>query len=296
MINANWLNTFVTLVDTGHFTKTAEKLFMTQPGVSQHINKLEKACRHPLIQRDKKRFELTEQGRLVYQYAKALNESEQKLLENLAFDNPYAGKCTIACSGALALLLYPELLERQVKHQELRVNLKAAPNHQILAEIQTGQIDVGIVTHLPDPSLFDIEAIGVEQLCLVLPKSEKPGESLDADALMKLGLINHPDAKHYLSIYFGQNQDTNFKGLNITDIPETGYVNQISQILEPVARGLGFTILPKSAVDSFISVNKLEIYQSQKPVLEKLYKVTKRNRQLPARFDVISEVLANLLS
>ena len=43
MFNPVWLNTFVTLVNTGHFTKTAEKLFMTQPGVSQHINKLENA-------------------------------------------------------------------------------------------------------------------------------------------------------------------------------------------------------------------------------------------------------------
>jgi DNA-binding transcriptional LysR family regulator len=44
MLNPNWLKTFVTLIDTGHFTKTAEKLFMTQPGVSQHINKLENSC------------------------------------------------------------------------------------------------------------------------------------------------------------------------------------------------------------------------------------------------------------
>ena len=54
MLNPNWLKTFVTLIDTGHFTKTAEKLFMTEPGVSQHISKLEKACGHALIHRDRK--------------------------------------------------------------------------------------------------------------------------------------------------------------------------------------------------------------------------------------------------
>ena len=37
MLNPVWLETFITLVDTGHFTQTAEKLHMTQPGVSQHI-------------------------------------------------------------------------------------------------------------------------------------------------------------------------------------------------------------------------------------------------------------------
>ncbi|MRY60822.1 LysR family transcriptional regulator, partial [Parabacteroides distasonis] len=43
MINPLWLNTFKTLVEVGHFTQTAEKLYMTQPGVSQHIKKLEQA-------------------------------------------------------------------------------------------------------------------------------------------------------------------------------------------------------------------------------------------------------------
>ena len=41
MINPTWLNTFCTLVEVNHFTQTAERLFMTQSGVSQHIKKLE---------------------------------------------------------------------------------------------------------------------------------------------------------------------------------------------------------------------------------------------------------------
>ena len=66
MLNPIWLNTFKTLVDVGHFTKTAELLHMTQPGVSQHINKLEAACGYPLIKRFNKKFELTIYGRKVY--------------------------------------------------------------------------------------------------------------------------------------------------------------------------------------------------------------------------------------
>ncbi|MEF2276636.1 LysR family transcriptional regulator, partial [Pseudomonas aeruginosa] len=33
MLNPVWLHTFKTLIEVGHFTQTAEKLFMTQPGV-----------------------------------------------------------------------------------------------------------------------------------------------------------------------------------------------------------------------------------------------------------------------
>ncbi|WP_350608878.1 LysR family transcriptional regulator, partial [Pseudoalteromonas sp. AC40-MNA-CIBAN-0181] len=37
MINITWLRTFCTLFEVGHFTRTAERLHMTQSGVSQHI-------------------------------------------------------------------------------------------------------------------------------------------------------------------------------------------------------------------------------------------------------------------
>ncbi|ABZ77187.1 transcriptional regulator, LysR family [Shewanella halifaxensis HAW-EB4] len=42
---------------------------MTQPGVSQQIQKLEQACGHSLITRLNKQFEITEQGQQVYQCA-----------------------------------------------------------------------------------------------------------------------------------------------------------------------------------------------------------------------------------
>jgi len=292
MLNPNWLKTFVTLVDTGHFTKSAEKLFMTQPGVSQHISKLEKVCGHALIQRDKKSFDLTEQGFLVYQYAKQLVKNEYELLEQLDFDNPFSGDCKLACSGALALTIYPKLLGIQAQHSHLIVQLKAAPNHQILNEIQNGVIDLGIVTDIPNNSPFDVQEIGREQLCLVLPANTET-EGVDGDLLTKLGLVEHPDAKHYLSLYFAQNQESCFTHLNIEQMHVTGYVNQISQILEPVAKGLGFTVLPKSAVDSFKEPLLLKVFKPQKPVIEILYMVKKRNRVLPARFEVVNSILQN---
>jgi len=294
MLNPTWLNTFVTLVDMGHFTKAAKKLFMTQPGVSQHISKLEKACGHSLIRREKKSFEVTEQGRLVYQYAEQLVKNEQGLMEQLAFDDPFAGNCTLACSGALALMLYPILLNLQVQYPQLVVKLKAAPNHQILNEINTGIIDLGIITDMPSYSLFDITELGREQLCLVLP-SNVDTSSYNENLLTELGLIAHPDAEHYLAIYFAQSQELNFTHLSIKEIPVTGYVNQINQILDPVAKGLGFTMLPKSAVDSFHEPKKLKIFSPKKPVMQTLYIVKKRNRALPARFEIVKSLLLKQL-
>jgi len=295
LLNPIWLNTFATLIDTGHFTQTAEKLFMTQPGVTQHINKLEQACGYALIDRQKKRFEITEQGRLVYQYAMQLRKNEQQLIEQLAFDNPYAGQCSIACSGALVLSLYPPLLSLQVKHPDLVIKLIAAPNHQIIDDIQQGKIDVGIVTDAANASLFDVREIGFEELCLVMPAGVNAAQN-KADLVNQLGLIGHPDAQHYLSLYCSTCQEPALKQLNIADITLKGFVNQISQILQPVAQGLGFTVLPKSVIDSFDRPQLLQLLKPAQPVVETLYLLKKKNRTLAARFDLILDKIEQVMA
>lgn len=289
VLNPKWLTTFVALVDIGHFTQTADKLCMTQPGVSQHISKLEQVCGHQLIIREKKSIELTERGRLVYDYAKKLLVNEHELFEQLAFDNPFSGHCRIACSGALALQLYPKLLSMQVLHPKLIIELKAAPNSQILNEIQSGNIDLGIITSKTNNGLYTIQELGREQLCLVLPASNKNKSA--EDRLHHLGLINHPDAMHYLSLYVAQSTGAELNQLNIEQIPITGFVNQISQILEPVANGLGFTVLPKSVIESFRDLSLLSILKSSSPAMETLYTVQKRHRVLPKRFEAIKRML-----
>jgi DNA-binding transcriptional LysR family regulator len=288
MLNPTWLNTFKTLVETGHFTETANKLFMTQPGVTQHIQKLEANCGHVLIARDKKRFELTEQGRLVLNYAKEIQAREAGLLEKLSFDDPKLGVCKLACPGALALSLYPQLIELQIKQPRLIIQLEVAPNSNILKGIELGEFDFGIVTNHPEKSLYDSEKIGSEELCLIVPKdSGDKGDILEP--LITLGLIDHPDAKHYLSTYFSLSNVVELAKVNISEIPITGYVNQLAQILIPVSKGLGFTVLPKSAFDSFIDKDLLKIIKPNNKVMEHLLGVKARNRQLPARYKSVIE-------
>ncbi|WMN59476.1 LysR family transcriptional regulator [Pseudoalteromonas xiamenensis] len=290
MLNPIWLQTFVTLVETGHFTQTAEKLFMTQPGVSQHVSKLEQACGHSLIKRDKKSFSVTEQGQLVYEYAVNLVLNEARMREALSYDDPFSGEISIACSGSLALLLYPKLLSLQSKHAKLVMRLKAAPNGQILEEVKQGQVTLGIVTDITHKHWFDVERIGEEELCLIVP--HKADLSLNThELIMQLGLISHPDAEHYVSLYFAQSGVPSLERLHVESIPEVGFVNQIGQILEPITQGIGFTVLPKSALKSFNRKDLLKIIASTQSVKETLFSVTKKNRVLPARYQLVKEVI-----
>ncbi|GAA3933675.1 LysR family transcriptional regulator [Litoribacillus peritrichatus] len=294
MLNPVWLKTFKTLIEVGHFTKTADKLHMTQPGVSQHIQKLEQACKHSLIRRDKKSFEMTEQGRLVYEYANSLDSNEALLMESLSFDDPYSGLCRLSCSGSLALSIYPQLLALQTAHSGLNISLEAAPNYKILEDIKTGAVDQGIVTYIPSPCVFDSEVLAEESLCLILPVAYK-NQVITSSTLKECGLIAHPDADAYFSLYLDNCANDELDRLMIEDIPQTGYINQLSQILLPVAQGLGFTVLPRSAVDAFGRKDDLVIHQPAKQVMETLYLVQKRNKLLPKRYLTLKQAVLESL-
>ena len=66
MINPVLLRSFCTLVEVGHFTRSADRLNMTQSGISQHIRKLEAQLGQDLLIREGKQFTLTDAGQRLY--------------------------------------------------------------------------------------------------------------------------------------------------------------------------------------------------------------------------------------
>ncbi|UYI49231.1 LysR family transcriptional regulator [Vibrio natriegens] len=290
MLNPIWLNTFKTLIDVGHFTKTAEVLHMTQPGVSQHISKLEAACGYPLIKRFNKKFELTTYGKKVYEYSVKHFEEESELLQNLGRDEPFRGRCTIGCSGTFAWLIYPELLSLQAVYPGLSIELEASPNHRILEQIQQGTLDIGLVTKKPNLKYFSSRVVGAEFLALVVPSSADLTLPLK-ELLTGLGVVRHPDLNHYFQSYVNQANNDDLHQLDLENIPTQSYINQIHQILVPIAKGIGFTVVPKWCVDLFPDKAHLQTIAIFSDIKEPVYLVSKLNLPLARRYDQVIQVI-----
>ncbi len=88
MINTTWLRTFCTLVEVGHFTRTAERLHMTQSGVSQHVRKLEEQLGAELLVRQGKQFSLSGAGERLYTEAQSILFALSNLEQTVGEDPP----------------------------------------------------------------------------------------------------------------------------------------------------------------------------------------------------------------
>ena len=281
MINPIWLRSFCTLVEVGHFTRTAERLNMTQSGVSQHVRKLEDLLGQPLLIRHGKQFTLSDAGERLYSEGRniilALGEIEKRVGTDPAFE----GVVRVMSPGSVGLKLYPQLLALQEQHPKLVIDYRFAPNAQVAKAIAEDRIDVGFMTSPSTLSEVSFKPVAKEPLLLVTPANIKQPSW---QQLEQLGFIDHPDGAYHASLLLGANYP---EFQHSKDFAKSGFCNQINLILEPVAMGLGFTVLPAYAVEAFTSPERVKTHALANPVSETLFLGFSLNKVLPNRVNTV---------
>jgi len=281
MINTTWLRSFCTLVEVGHFTRTAERLHMTQSGVSQQIQKLEEQLGRALLVRQGKRFTLTDAGKRLYAEAKEIIMALSSLEMRISEDPAYEGVVRVMSPGSVGLKLYRQLLALQRQHPKLVIDYRFAPNADVENAIANYAVDIGFMTSASALAEVCCQPIATESLLLVTPASiSKPSW----EVLTELGFIDHPDGAHHAQMLLGANYPE-FQHSNL--FRKRGFSNQISLILEPVSLGLGFTVLPAHAVEAFQESQLVKTHRLPNPVSETLYLAVRREIPMHNRMNTV---------
>lgn len=284
MFNAQYFRTYMMLVETGSFTQTAHKLDMTQPGVSQHVRKLEEYLGRSLLNRHGRRFSLTDAGRRAYDYAVKLFAEHEHFRHSLDDDSPDSGECRIASPGSVGLMFYPFLLGYQQMHPGLTVNYSFAFNQEIAQDVVAGRYDVGIVTEVSKHPDLGYEAWYQEPLCLVVP-ADFTGTSFGE--LLALGFVNYTDGNTNASLLLRSNFDSEFRSMS--HFPRQGFTNEVGQVLDAVARGLGFTVVPRPVLETSPWQRQVKELMLSQPVYETLHLVSRTDVDLPKRYRQLLE-------
>ncbi|WP_087719687.1 LysR family transcriptional regulator [Salinicola salarius] len=284
MFNAQYFRTYMMLVETGSFTQTARKLDMTQPGVSQHVRKLEEYLGRSLLNRHGRRFSLTDPGRRAYDYAVKLFAEHEHFRHSLDDDSPDSGECRIASPGSVGLMFYPFLLGYQQMHPGLTVNYSFAFNHEIAHDVVAGRYDVGIVTEISKQPDLTFEAWHQEPLCLVVP-ADFTGTTLSE--LLALGFVNYNDGNTNASLLLRSNFGSEFRSMS--HFPRQGFTNEVGQVLDAVARGLGFTVVSRPVLETSPWQRQVKEMTLAQPVYETLHLVSRTDVELPKRYRQLLE-------
>lgn len=278
MFNARYFRTFITLVETGSFTRTARRLEMTQPGVSQHVRKLEQYLGKSLLDRQGRRFVLTEAGRRAYDYALKLFAEHEQFRHSLDNDSLDSGECRLASPGSIGLMLYPFLLGQQQMQPGLSVSYHFAFNGEIVADVLAGRHDLGIVTEPVRHPELRCDPWHQEPLCLVVP-ADFAGSGL-AD-LMGIGVIGYSGGDDHAGALLSANFP-DFRSMS--HFPRQGFTNEVSMVLDAVARGLGFAVVSRVVLETSPWQRQVKELSLAQPAHEFLYLVTRAGAEMPRRY------------
>jgi DNA-binding transcriptional LysR family regulator len=237
---------FIAVAEELHFRKAAEKLFISQPGLSRQIKLFEEELGVVLFERHNRKVVLTKVGAyLKEEFTLQLKTLSHTLDTAKLLQDGKKGALKIGYVGSAMQDVIPNLLLRFEKnHPNILFNLKEIDNQKQLDGLLDYSLDIGFVRLERVPRTLNIKTILKENFCLVLPKnhliSENNFKSLDQFRAESFILF---DAKYSASYYE--------KVMQIFD--DCGFAPLISHntihsssIFKLVENNFGISIVPKS--------------------------------------------------
>lgn len=162
---------FLAVVDAGTVSAAADRVFVSQPGLSRAIDRLEEELGARLFARDGRRLRLSAAGTAFIGPAQQLVEREDAARAAVArLADPDHGEVRLAFLHTLGTWLVPDLLRRyRTLRPEVRFRLQQNGAEPVVAAVRAREVDLGFVSPRPGGRDLAWERLDVERLCLAVP-------------------------------------------------------------------------------------------------------------------------------
>jgi len=240
------LRTFLAVAREKNFTRAAEKLYRTQPAVSQSIRLLEEDLGEPLFLRLGRSAILTEAGQILREHAtQAFDALDQGRIRIEALKELREGGLSVSASDTTSCYVLPNILKQfRNRYPGVELRIRNRPSPDAARQVADRETDIGIVTLPVDhPKLTTETIISREDVAICAPGHPLAGRSQATFA----DLLAHP----LLLLDRGSNTRRFIDG----KLAETGLVPDVAMelgsievIKKMVEMDFGVSIVPRIAV------------------------------------------------
>ena len=149
-VNFDYYKVFYYVVKYKKISLAAEKLFVSQPAVTQTIQKLEEQLGSSLLVRTKSGIELTETGKMLYEFTSQsieyLDNAEYRFSK---YENLEEGTIKIRTGSNVAKLILYDAIEKFSKdYPNIKIEIATGAPNQSIELLNTGEIDM-VLLYLP---------------------------------------------------------------------------------------------------------------------------------------------------
>jgi len=163
------LKVFCDLSETESFTKAAHINGVTQSAVSQQISSLERHFKSILIERSKKKFRLTREGQVLYDYSKQIVQSFESLHNKIAeIKDIVSGNIRVATIYSIGLHDLPPYIKKFLKvHPTVNVHVEYRRSNQVYEDVLGNTVDIGLIAFPQRDPRLEIVNLHKDSLVLI---------------------------------------------------------------------------------------------------------------------------------
>src|SRR5271154_1220470 len=163
------LKMFCDLAERESLTKAAQISNVTQSAVSQQISSLERAFKSLLIERSKKKFRLTREGQVLYDYSKQIIQTYESLHSKLQeLKDIISGTIRLATIYSIGLHDLPPYIKRFMKsYPTVNIHVEYRRANQVYEDVLSNVVDLGLVAYPVRDSKLEIVPLRKEPLVLI---------------------------------------------------------------------------------------------------------------------------------
>ncbi|HIG28054.1 MAG TPA: LysR family transcriptional regulator [Verrucomicrobiales bacterium] len=250
------LKVFCDLAETGSFTKAAQINSITQSAVSQQMTSLEKQFKSVLIERSKKRFRLTREGQVLYDYSKQMIQIYVSLLSKLQeIKNVISGTIRVATIYSVGLHDLPPYIKKFLKtYPTVHVHVEYRRSNQVYEDVIGNVVDLGLVAYPNRDSKIEVVPLRKDKLVLVChPEHElASAQTVSLDALSGQRFIGfEPDIPTRKAI----DKILKDHGIEVKTVMEFDNIETVKRAVEIDA---GISIVPQRTVEQEVAKQTLK--------------------------------------
>lgn len=238
------LRYFVTVAEELNFSKAALKLYTAQPSLSQQIKDLEEDVGVRLLNRTKRKVELTEEGAVFLEQARlTLAQAEKAIHMARQVSKAKQKVLRIGFVPVAEMKIFPYVLPNlRVQNSDLNIELHSLNNIEQFRGMKKGELDITFTRQRLDSEEIESKFVLREPLVFILPKDHPLAayERIPVKALNGIDFVIPSDEQsktlHDTIIEFSQIHQFQF---NIVQKADNILFN-----INSIGIGLGCTILP----------------------------------------------------
>ena len=249
-MNFQFLKTFYVTVNVNSISKAAKILHLTQPTVSAQIQSLEKDLHVSLLNRSNKGVELTEAGKIVFDYANtilSIQDNIERDLTNL-IDNKkqlLVGACNAVGESALPCSIYTY----KESYKDIHIHLDINNTSDIITKLLDRSINLGIIHSCGCSDSIKQEELVVEHITsdhlLLVTSLPLMKNTISIEELKQIPLILREDGSGVRQCLLNSLATHNIKLNDLNIIYE---LNSMEAIKSSVISGKGISFIPELSI------------------------------------------------